>query len=340
MSDLNIYRRTGIYVLPYDDKKIIILFCDQITMSCLPIVSYSNSNKLISRYGMHVRMPHGIMNVVNEYPSSPNICYQVMAGKTMRVSECKDLRTKSRFYIHAPHIMNMAGCAKNDANQFSRNCSYARSTLTELLKCAACLGSGVVIHCGYCFNRPLGLQTLVDNIIYSLDHYRTPSPDARNPLVLIECAAGSANTGTKLGHRMEEIRYILDECLRKAPHYKNNIGICLDTCHLHAAGYSLSTLDNVDNFMKTIDGLGITDHTVLVHLNDSKDVLGSGLDRHETLLNGYAFNKNQEVLSALINSFYKRNFDILLEAPSSAAWSSESYDINLLQTLHDRTNIL
>lgn len=307
-------------------------------MSGIPI--YSNSNRLISRYGMHVNMPHGIMNVVNQYPSSDDICYQITAGKSMRVSECKDLQTKSRFYIHAPMAMNMAGCTKNDPNQFNKNCSHARSTLTELLKCAACLGSGVIIHCGSCYNRELGLQTLVDNIIYSLDHYRKPTHDARNPLVLIECAAGSASTGNKLGHRMEEIRYILDECLRRAPQYKNNIGICLDTCHLHAAGYPLSTIDSVNNFMELIDKLGITDHTVLVHLNDSKDMLGSGLDRHETLLNGHAFNKNPDVLSALINSFYKRNFDILLETPVTSEWSTNSYDINLLQTLHVKSSIL
>lgn len=285
------------------------------------------------RYGMHIDTPYGILAASKIHTSSSDICYQVK-GEKIRLAECKAVVSNSRYYIHAPMTSNMAGSAKNDPDQFTKNVRFARSNLTDLLQCSSCLGSGVIIHCGSCHSRELGLSTLVDNIIYSLGNYTRPHADARNPLVLIECAAGSASTGTKLGHRMEEVSYILNECLRRAPQFSNNIGVCLDTCHLHAAGYGLGTIPEVDAFLSNIDTLGISKHTVLVHLNDSKDLKGSGLDRHETLLNGQAFRGDINVLSHLINQFYKRKFDILLEKPTDSSWSNDNYDISLLKNLH------
>lgn len=294
-------------------------------------------SKRLYRYGSHIDTSNGLLHASRCYQSSDRLCYQIRGDK-VQWSECATVRSNSRFYIHAPMAMNMAGCAKNDPSVFSKNCTSARSILTHLLQCSSILHSGVVIHCGSCYNRELGLSTLVDNIIYSLSSYTPKSHESSKPLVLIECAAGSASTGTKLGHRMEEIRDIYNECLRKAPQFASNIGICLDTCHLHAAGYDLSSIPSVNNFLRTIDDFGIGKQTVLVHLNDSKDMFGSGKDNHEVLLQGNAFRRDPAVLEHLVSSFYKRNYDIVLEEPEDIHWSHPTYDLNLLSRIYDVTS--
>ncbi len=288
------------------------------------------------RYGSHIDTSNGLLYASKQYPSSHRLCYQIR-GDRITWNECAAVRSDSRFYIHAPMNMNMAGCAKNDLSQFSRNCQSARRILTNLLECSSILHSGVVIHCGNCYNREIGLDTLVNNIIYSLNSYTARSHESSNPLVLIECAAGSSSTGTKLGHRMEEIQYIYDECIRRAPEYAKNIGICLDTCHLHAAGYDLSSIPAVDTFLSTIDDLGVSKQTVLIHLNDSKDSFGSGTDNHAVLHNGYAFGPNTETLRYLVSQFYKRKYDIVLEEPEDITLSTNTYDISLLNNVYEQS---
>ena len=113
-----------------------------------------------------------------------------------------------------------------------------------------------------------------------------------------------AGKGSEVGVSFEELKRIID-----GVKLKNKIGICMDTCHLNDAGYDISDFDKIlDDFDKII-GLN---YLKVIHINDSKNPMGSHKDRHENIWVGkIGFNN-------LINVIYNKRLDgipKILETP-------------------------
>jgi deoxyribonuclease-4 len=96
--------------------------------------------------------------------------------------------------------------------------------------------------------------------------------------VLLETAAGQ---GTTLGRTFEELREIRDQV-----HDPERVAFCLDTCHVFAAGYDISTDRGYDETFKRFDDLLGTERLLAFHLNDSMKPLGCRVDRHEQACKG------------------------------------------------------
>lgn len=95
---------------------------------------------------------------------------------------------------------------------------------------------------------------------------------------LLETTAGQ---GSQLGHRLEHLAWLLDR-LQDAERF----GVCLDTCHLFAAGYPLTDPKEYEATMETIDRTVGLKQVHAIHVNDSKQPLGSRRDRHEHIGQG------------------------------------------------------
>ena len=117
-----------------------------------------------------------------------------------------------------------------------------------------------------------GVETGIAQIADLLNGIVQPG---QSTTVLLETMAGK---GTEIGGRFEELRAILDQ-LR--PEIRHRVGICLDTCHLHDAGYDIA--GNTDAVLEEFDRVIGLEHLYAVHLNDSKNPLGARKDRHEKL---------------------------------------------------------
>lgn len=91
----------------------------------------------------------------------------------------------------------------------------------------------------------------------------------------IICLETTAGQGTSLGWRFEHLRDIL-----AAVRNPDRMGICLDTCHIFAAGYDISTHDGVAQSFAEFDRIIGLKHLRVMHLNDSRKPLGSRVDRH------------------------------------------------------------
>lgn len=115
---------------------------------------------------------------------------------------------------------------------------------------------------------------LIDSVRYALDH----APD-EGSVLLLETTAGQ---GKCLGFRFEQIARVL-EAVNAGP----RLGVCVDTCHIFAAGYDLRTPDAYAATMDELDRVIGVDHVKLVHANDSKKDLGSRVDRHEAIGQGF-----------------------------------------------------
>jgi deoxyribonuclease IV len=134
---------------------------------------------------------------------------------------------------------------------------------------------GLVIHPGSRVDssEEEGLRRIIRAIHEALD--RTPRAAVQ---IWLESTAGQ---GSSLGHRFEHLRAILDGV--KVP---RRLGVCLDSCHVFAAGYPLSSPADYQATLAQFDAIVGLDWVRAFHLNDSKRELGSRVDRHEHIGKG------------------------------------------------------
>lgn len=118
----------------------------------------------------------------------------------------------------------------------------------------------------------------IDKIISSLESLSDfiHQGDTR---LLLETTAGQ---GSSVGHRFDQIGYIVKKLHQKIP-----IGVCMDTCHIFAAGYDIRTKQGWEETLKEFDKEVGLRHLYALHVNDSKKPLGSRADRHAPLGEGH-----------------------------------------------------
>jgi deoxyribonuclease-4 len=135
--------------------------------------------------------------------------------------------------------------------------------------------------------------------------------------LLLETTAGQ---GTNLGYTFEQLAEILDFIKEKS-----RVGICVDSCHLFAAGYDIRTRKQYQATMKQLDEVIGLEKVKAFHLNDSKTELGSRVDRHEHIGQGHL---GLEAFRLIVNDERFLGRPMVLETPGK----EEDYRRNL-QTL-------
>ena len=120
--------------------------------------------------------------------------------------------------------------------------------------------------------------------------------------VLLETMAGK---GSEIGGRFEELKAIMDGV------GKDNIGVCLDSCHVHDAGYDI--VNDLDGVLAEFDRVIGLDKLKALHLNDSKNPFASHKDRHELLGDG---NLGLDAFRRIVNHPYLKTLPMILETPN------------------------
>lgn len=164
---------------------------------------------------------------------------------------------------------------------------------------------GVVIHPGVCTTgtEEAGLLLIADAIRFAF----TARP-RRKTMVLLEHTAGQGRT---LGHRFEHLAAIIDR-LDGSP----LVGVCLDTCHLLAAGYDIVSDAGYRDTFRAFDRLIGFDRLKVFHGNDSKRPCGSRVDRHEHIGRGHL---GLEPFRRLLHDPRFSRLPILIETEKSGA---------------------
>lgn len=160
---------------------------------------------------------------------------------------------------HAPYIVNLGNATDPDKYEFSKN--FIKK---ELIRCDEMGITKMVLHPG----NAIGItpEEGLNNIANALNEILDGTTKC---LILLETMAGK---GTECGRTTEELAYIIEKIERK-----EQIGVCLDTCHLNDSGYNINEFDKyLDEFDKLI---GI-DRIKCIHINDSKNEQASHKDRH------------------------------------------------------------
>ncbi len=135
----------------------------------------------------------------------------------------------------------------------------------------------------------------------------------RGVCAVIENTAGQ---GSNLGHKFEEIAQIIDKV-----EDKSRVGVCLDTCHMFAAGYDLNSSSlfspsPFDEFEKIIGFKYLRG----MHLNDAKKPLGSRVDRHDSLGTGEI---GIDIFKMVLSDDRFDNIPLILETPNTDIWAEE-----------------
>lgn len=148
-----------------------------------------------------------------------------------------------------------------------------------------------------------GANTGITMIIDLLNRILTPE---QNTVVLLETMSGK---GSEVGRSFEELAEI-----RAGVKLKNKLGVCLDTCHVFAAGYDI--VNNLDGVMSEFDKIIGLQHLKAVHLNDSLMPLGSNKDRHAKIGSGEI---GTDALIRFVNHPAVQNLPFILETPNDLA---------------------
>lgn len=145
-----------------------------------------------------------------------------------------------------------------------------------------------------------GEEVGIELIIEALNHVLRPE---QKTMVLLETMAGK---GSEIGYNFSQIKRIID-----GVELKEKLGVCLDTCHVFDSGYDI--VNNFDQVLKEFDSIIGIDKLKAIHLNDSKNILGSRKDRHEKIGQG---NIGLEAIKTIINHPLIKDLPIVLETPN------------------------
>ena len=208
---------------------------------------------------------------------------------------------------HAPYTLNPAS-AKDSVREF------AKITMEDDLHRMEFLPNSYYnFHPGS--HTGLGVEKGIEHIIELLNDIMNEN---QTTTILLEAMSGK---GTEIGSKFEELKTIID-----GVELKEKIGVCIDTCHIHEAGYDI--INNLDGVLEEFDTIIGLDKLKAVHLNDSKNPTGAKKDRHEKIGEGTL---GIETIKKVINHKSLRDLPFFLETPNEIEGYAK--EIELLKSL-------
>lgn len=193
---------------------------------------------------------------------------------------------------HAPYTINVAS-----ADEKTRN--FGISTMKDDLERLEYIPKAYYnFHPGSHVGQ--GVEVGIELIIQALNEILWKD---QKTMVLLETMAGK---GSEVGRTFEELKRIID-----GVELQEKLGVCLDTCHVHDAGYDV--VNNLDGVLDEFDKVIGLDKLKAIHLNDSKNPIESHKDRHEKIGEGFI---GLEAIERIINNDRIKNLPFYLETPN------------------------
>lgn len=194
--------------------------------------------------------------------------------------------------VHAPYIINIGNAKKPET--FELGVNFLRNEIDR----TEAIGAGqIVLHPGAHVGE--GAEVGIKKIIEGLNEVLEKKNDVQ---IALETMAGK---GSEIGRTFDELAAIIDGVT-----HNENLSVCLDTCHIHDAGYDV--VDDFDGVLNEFDKTIGIDRIKVVHVNDSKNEKGARKDRHENIGFGHI---GFEPLHYVINHPQLENLPKILETP-------------------------
>jgi deoxyribonuclease-4 len=267
--------------------------------------------------GAHMSIAGGLPNALDRAREAGASVVQIFlknqvqwAGRALAADEVAEFERRraatgiETVFAHATYLINLAA---PDEAEWRR----AVDAFTDELERAERLGLPfVVIHAGS--HRGAGRPAGVARVVRAVDelHGRTAGYGVR---IALENSAGG---GHLLGARAGELGAIL-----RAVRAPERLRVCLDTCHLFAAGHDIRTAARLGAVLRGFERALGPDRIVAFHLNDAKAPLGSGLDRHEHIGRGTI---GPAAFRALLRHPRLGGLPMVLETPKEGGWDRKN----------------
>lgn len=198
----------------------------------------------------------------------------------------------SDIVVHAPYIINIANTTKPAT--FELGVEFLQS---EIERTAALGAKQIVLHPGS--HVGAGADKGIAKIIEGLNEVLTKEQEVQ---IALETMAGK---GTEIGRNFSELAKIIDGVT-----HNDKLSVCLDTCHIHDAGYNVST--DFDQVLQDFDQTVGLNRIKVVHVNDSKNEQGAQKDRHANI--GFGHIGFDALKYAVFHDTFK-NLPKILETP-------------------------
>lgn len=278
------------------------------------------------KLGAHMSSAGGYTEALSRVAAIGGDCLQIFSASprgwnTPKISPAdakKFVAEKKRLgidpvYFHASYLINLTDAGST--GHLSKKMLIAELGVAEK---AGVRGS--IVHLGSFKDKDdgeVGAQENYKVLIKNIQEVLKSAP--KDVLFLIEDA------GTrKIGRRIEEIGKIIHD-IKDA-----RLRVCLDTCHLHAAGYDLRTKEKFEEFLKLFDREVGLERLELFHVNDSRDPFSSLRDRHENIGEGGV---GRDVFTLLLNHPKTRNLPFIIETPGFDDNGPDEKNIRILKSL-------
>jgi len=214
---------------------------------------------------------------------------------------------------HSSYLINVASPDK-ELNEKSY-----KSLKDEMERCEMLKIPNLVMHPGSHVGtgEDGGIKRIIKNLNRLFKELKN-----NNVWLLLETTAGQ---GSHLGYTFEQIAEMID-----GAKIQDHIGVCLDTCHIFAAGYPISNPKEYKQTMKKFDDIIGLDNLRIIHMNDSKKEFGSRRDRHEHIGKGHI---GIEAFRNIVNDKRLKNIPMILETPKEEDLKEDIENLKLLRKL-------
>jgi deoxyribonuclease-4 len=266
--------------------------------------------------GAHISTSKGFVSALQHAQELDCNCLQIFSksprqwyappldeGKVSAFREAWEGAGLQPLIVHDSYLINLAA-----PDEAIREKSIA--AMIDEVERAEMLGCNyLVTHCGaHLCKDPAtlfdegrnGMQQGLHRLSESLKRVLEATPEAKVKIAL----ENTAGQGTCLGGPFEHLSEVMDEV------GSDRLAVCFDTCHAHAEGHDI--VNDLDKVLKNLDETVGLQRVAVVHLNDSKGVLGRHLDRHEHIGDGSI---GREAMKRIVNHSGLRDKPFILETP-------------------------
>lgn len=211
-------------------------------------------------------------------------------------------KNKMEVVVHSSYMHNIA----RDWDKYSW---WLKNLEIEIRYCNDIRSIGLVVHFGK--KLDLSIEDAYNNMYSFLVYLHTKTIQYKNIKILLETSSGQ---GTELCYDMNDLAYFYKKISNNNnKEVRDRIKICIDTCHIFAAGNDISSRKGVKDFFRKFDDMIGVKNIGLVHLNDCKAMVGTKKDRHDNIGKGYI---GIEGLTTFYKYCVKLNIPVVLETPN------------------------